>query len=118
MIIVSKKFEFDAAHKIGDHDGKCENLHGHTWKVRVSYIGRELNNKNMLVDFGKLKEDIGNVIDELDHSYLNEVLDLKNVTSEVLGKYIKDEIPTTYRDGDVCLHSVEVWESERSKVML
>jgi 6-pyruvoyltetrahydropterin/6-carboxytetrahydropterin synthase len=84
---------FDAAHFIKDYDGKCSNLHGHTWKICVWVRGDEmrLDSKGLLWDFGNLKKLIG----LFDHKNLNDVLDF-NPTVENLVLYSYKKLKQTY----------------------
>ncbi len=66
------KTNFAAAHSLRNYSGECASLHGHTWVVEVSIVGRELDDAGMLIDFKKLKQLIAKTIEELDHSYINE----------------------------------------------
>lgn len=73
-ILLTKEFVFDAAHQLDWHNGKCKNLHGHTYKLQVT-IGGNLNKDGVLFDFGDLKNIVNNkVINLLDHHYLNEII--------------------------------------------
>jgi len=82
-MIIFKEFTFEAAHKLpllpATH--KCSNLHGHSFKVRVSVDGT-LNELGWVMDFSELKKICAPYIDQLDHSYLNEIDGLENPTSE------------------------------------
>lgn len=67
---------FDSAHFLSDYDGKCENLHGHRWKV-VAYIGVDDlqasgREKDMVVDFGTFKKALRSLTEELDHTFIVE----------------------------------------------
>ena len=75
---------FDAAHQLKGYEGPCENLHGHTWKVRVVVSGRKLNKLGMLLDFKEIKTALKRVLSGLDHRNLNDLPDFKkaNPTSE------------------------------------
>ncbi|MDR1894621.1 MAG: 6-carboxytetrahydropterin synthase QueD [Spirochaetales bacterium] len=63
---------FAAAHFIKDYHGKCERLHGHNYRVRAYAAGETLGRGGMLFDFGPLKAALHEVLEELDHSLLNE----------------------------------------------
>ncbi|MDP4085870.1 MAG: 6-carboxytetrahydropterin synthase QueD [Bacillota bacterium] len=81
-VLVSKEFAFDAAHHLHDYDGKCKNLHGHTYKVIFGVSGY-LDSRGLAIDFGDLKEIWKNEIEIfLDHRYLNETLPPMNTTAE------------------------------------
>ena len=72
MIMIVKRFEFHAAHKLPEHRGKCKHLHGHTYHLEVGVSG-EINQDGMIADFSQLKQLVKEVvIDPLDHAYLND----------------------------------------------
>ncbi|GAB6989269.1 6-carboxytetrahydropterin synthase QueD [Paenibacillus pini] len=80
--LVSKEFTFDAAHHLHAYEGKCKNLHGHTYKV-VFGISALPNDIGITADFGLIKQIWKNHIETfLDHRYLNETLPLMNTTAE------------------------------------
>jgi 6-pyruvoyltetrahydropterin/6-carboxytetrahydropterin synthase len=93
MFTIKKEFKFEAAHKLPQHDGKCHNLHGHSWRGFVEIRGRVLHGNgpktDMLMDFGDVKKIIGPTVDNLlDHQFLNETLPLPNPTSEAIAEYL------------------------------
>jgi 6-pyruvoyltetrahydropterin/6-carboxytetrahydropterin synthase len=104
---------FDAAHNIVESSGKCERLHGHTWKVELFVLGEKTEPNGMLVDFAVLKAALEQVTQKLDHTYLNEITEIGNPTSENIAKYIfghlKKSLPETSK-----LEKVRVWESANS----
>ena len=106
---------FASAHALRGYKGRCENLHGHNWKVRVSLSSHELDPIGMVVDFTDIKAHAGEVIRNLDHTYLNEhaPFDTINPTAENIASYIFKEMKKIPRPG-VTVESVEVWESESS----
>lgn len=89
MKLKTKKFKFDAAHRLPDYDGPCKNLHGHTWTLELFVIGRPQHN-GMVIDFKTLHKQATNVIKSLDHSYLNDKFD--NPTCECIATYILQKI--------------------------
>jgi 6-pyruvoyltetrahydropterin/6-carboxytetrahydropterin synthase len=107
---------FAAAHNLRDYKGKCENLHGHNYKVRVTLSGKELDSTGLLYDFVNLKQAMQSVIRSLDHVYLNEFppFDKLNPSAENIAKYIYDEmskqLPKAANGADVS--SITVWESD------
>ncbi|MCW4005286.1 MAG: 6-carboxytetrahydropterin synthase QueD [Candidatus Bathyarchaeota archaeon] len=103
--------EFDAAHNLKGYEGKCANLHGHTWKVETFIVGKELDSIGMIMDFGLLKKRLTEITETLDHSYLNDKAEIGNPTSENIAKYIFDQMKLP--DG-VKLEKVRIWESPRS----
>ena len=88
MYALKTEYHFDSAHFLTDYYGKCENLHGHQWRV-VAYISQdnlctEGTNKDMVVDFGVFKRAVRAVCDSLDHTFLVEEGSLKPQTIEAL----------------------------------
>ncbi len=74
---------FDSAHKLPWHEGKCSNLHGHTYQVEVTFEGK-LNKNGIIEDFGSLKFRLNQTSDYFDHKYLNDIID--NPTVERLAQ--------------------------------
>ena len=88
MYKLSYKTHFDAAHKLElDYSSPCQRLHGHRWNVVVEIVSKNLDRNGMIIDFKKIK----NLVNELDHRYLNEVLDF-NPTAENIAKYLYNKI--------------------------
>jgi 6-pyruvoyltetrahydropterin/6-carboxytetrahydropterin synthase len=96
---IYREFEFDAAHSLANlADGhKCRNLHGHTFTVIVYVSGPVGENTGWVMDYGEIKSICEPVIDQLDHSYLNDIPGLENPTSETIAVWlwnrIKQDIP-------------------------
>ena len=106
-MIIGKEFKFNAAHKLPNYNGKCKNLHGHTWKLIISLEGKVNKDTGMIVDFKELKAQVKEqVLDKLDHGYLNEIID--NPTCENLLTWIKENLKI--KD----LKSIKLYESENS----
>ena len=74
MLSVTRKFEFAGAHYLPNHSGKCQHLHGHTWKVEIEIMGQVKKDTGMIIDFGDMKEKINPIIETFDHKCLHEVL--------------------------------------------
>jgi len=124
---VTKIFSFDAAHRLYNYEGKCHNLHGHTWKVEVTLSG-PLNENGMVVDFNDMDKKIGKMIDEkFDHATILNINDplLSKIrldtnyfglsgdpTSENLAKFIYREVKAMFEP--IAVTSVVVWESPTS----
>ena len=103
------EFYFDAAHTLPGHNGKCKHLHGHTYKLEVVIKG-ETGKDGMILDFGELKKTVKeDVLNELDHTNLNEIFD--NPTAENMAQWIfnklKNKLP---------LFSVKLWEGTKNWV--
>jgi 6-pyruvoyltetrahydropterin/6-carboxytetrahydropterin synthase len=109
--VISK---FAAAHQLKMVTQKCENLHGHNWKVEVFVSGKELNNSGVIMDFGEIKKHLAVIMDSLDHKFLNDIDYFKtsNPSSEVIAKYIADELKTKISDPRARVSRVSVWESD------
>ena len=89
MYEIRVKADFCAAHFLQDYNGKCENLHGHNYKVYAHVCGKELDKGGMLLDFTKLKSALRSVCGKLDHSNLNDVAFFNNNPSaERIAEYI------------------------------
>ena len=110
--------EFSAAHYLSNYHGKCENLHGHNYRVRLWVRGTELNEGGMLADFTLLKKALNDSIDPLDHTNLNDMEIFQNDPSaERIAKYIFErskERLTGLGIDNTLLWAVDVFENPRS----
>lgn len=118
MFEVTIETSFSAAHQLRHYRGKCENLHGHNWKVAVSVVSDKLDRSGMAIDFQKLKELTWGILKKLDHQYLNDLSEFKEVnpTSENIAKFLYAKLKGKVEKRAVKLHRVKVWESEGSSV--
>ncbi|MBQ8776647.1 MAG: 6-carboxytetrahydropterin synthase QueD [Treponema sp.] len=127
MFEVRVEADFAAAHFLRDYNGKCENLHGHNYKVFAHVCGSELNEGGMLLDFTKLKGALRTVCKTLDHTNLNdfEVFD-QNPSAERIAMYIyngileelkKENIDLSFEKGktSAALFAVDVFETDTSR---
>jgi 6-pyruvoyltetrahydropterin/6-carboxytetrahydropterin synthase len=90
-VIVRRAFEFEAAHRLPEHPGKCRRLHGHSYRLVVAVEGRIDAATGMVIDFADLKRVVeSRVIDRLDHACANDLMD--NPTAEVLAGWIWNEL--------------------------
>ena len=90
-MLISKTFTFDSAHKLPFYEGKCSQLHGHTFKLIVSCAGETDKKSGMIIDFKEIKNIVSEqVIDKLDHSYLNDIIE--NPTCENTLIWIKENL--------------------------
>ncbi|RST76127.1 6-carboxytetrahydropterin synthase QueD [Siminovitchia acidinfaciens] len=91
-VLVSKEFTFDAAHHLHCYEGKCKNLHGHTYKV-IFGISGFVDEIGLVIDFGDIKEIWKQEIEiDLDHRYLNETLPKMNTTAENMVVWIYEKM--------------------------
>jgi len=104
--------DFSSAHNLRGYKGKCEDLHGHNWKVEVAVASPKLDRIGMVMDFKFLKEKLNRLLDSLDHKYLNNISYFKKVnpTSENIAKYIYDKLKVIIPN----LQTVTVWESDKA----
>jgi 6-pyruvoyltetrahydropterin/6-carboxytetrahydropterin synthase len=105
---------FAAAHNLREFRGKCENLHGHNWKVEVVLRGKSLQSNGILLDFGEVKTEVRAILEELDHKYLNELpfFTTNNPSSENITRYLFEKLSAKLDSGDTRVYSVTAWESE------
>jgi 6-pyruvoyltetrahydropterin/6-carboxytetrahydropterin synthase len=116
MYQVCKESDFSGAHYLRDYHGKCENIHGHNWKVRVCVTANELDKSGMVIDFVELKKVLEDEINHFDHQDINKVapFDKINPTSENLAKHFFDQISNRINNERVRVSKVMVWETEHS----
>jgi 6-pyruvoyltetrahydropterin/6-carboxytetrahydropterin synthase len=117
MYLTTISTTFSAAHFLREYEGRCENLHGHNWRVEVTVRCEELDQAGMGLDFRALKERTAAVLARLDHSVVNEQepFTAENPSSENLARYIFEELDSALDDGRVGMHAVTVWESDTSR---
>jgi len=110
--------EFSAAHMLAAIGGKCEELHGHNFKVEVTVAARNLNSEGILIDFRDVKQWLQTILDRLDHKHLNQIafFDGINPSSENIAKYICGEMQLQAAQTGVRVARVKVWESENAVV--
>jgi len=108
--------QFAAAHRLENFYGKCESLHGHNWKVEVFLAGKDLDATGLLLDFGVVKARTREVLEEIDHKYLNELAAFqdRNPSSENLAFYLFGRLEAMFTDDRVKVCRVNVWESDTS----
>jgi 6-pyruvoyltetrahydropterin/6-carboxytetrahydropterin synthase len=106
--------QFAAAHQLRNFRGECEKLHGHNWKVEVSLAGEKLSDAGLLIDFREVKETTDRILEELDHSFLNELPPFKdqNPSSEHIAAYIFEKLSSTLNNNQVRVAKVTAWESD------
>ena len=106
--------EFAAAHFLRGYQGKCENLHGHNWKVEVRLRSDELDELGMVMDFKKLKGIVAEVLEGFDHRCLNELETFReqNPTTENVARIIYNQVASKLPPG-IAASRVTCWESER-----
>jgi len=105
---------FAAAHQLRGYKGKCEQMHGHNWKVQAHVAAERLNAIDIAIDFHELKELLNEVIEPLDHSFLNDIFPFteKNPSSENIAKWIYDSLNKKLVSEQIRVSAVTVWESD------
>lgn len=103
---------FSSAHNLRGYKGRCEDLHGHNWRVEIVIKSEELDHIGLVLDFKSLKKELHVVLDEMDHKYLNKLAYFRKVnpTSENIAKYIYNKLKVKIP----LLRSVIVWENSTS----
>lgn len=108
---------FSSAHQLRGYKGKCENLHGHNYKIEIYARGRELDNIGLLVDFGELKQAADEVVQYLDHRNINELAPFDeelNPSAENLARYILERVSSQVGDDRVEVYKVRCFETPTS----
>jgi 6-pyruvoyltetrahydropterin/6-carboxytetrahydropterin synthase len=109
---------FSAAHLLAEIGGKCEELHGHNFKVEVTVGAPDLNSEGILIDFRLVKKWLKDILDEMDHQHLNDLPFFagKNPSSENIAYYVYREMQARVKEAEVKVIEVKVWESENAAV--
>lgn len=123
MFFVQKTIEISAAHNLNlSYESKCENLHGHNWRIVVSCRAKELNRDGMVTDFTHIKRIVK---DTFDHQYINAVLNpnmpadhpeadgFLNPSAENIARWICEHVPNCYKvsvqesEGNIAIYEVD-----------
>ena len=117
MFEVTVEDSFAAGHYLRNYRGKCENPHGHNYKIRVTLQGRELDNAGLLLDFKELKDVMKHVVDRLDHQMLNDIEPFRelNPSAENIAQYFFRQCNARLKErtnGRVAIKDVTVWETD------
>jgi 6-pyruvoyltetrahydropterin/6-carboxytetrahydropterin synthase len=118
MFEVSVEETFAAGHALRGYHGKCENVHGHNYRVRVLIAGEALDAAGLLVDFVDLKQILRAIIEKLDHRFLNDVppFDELNPSAENMARYFHQEMSRRLdgaaRPNPVRVAEVKIWETD------
>ena len=118
MFEVSVEKTFAAGHALRGYKGKCENVHGHNYKVRVTLTGAQLDSTGLLYDFVEVKRRMDAIIERLDHRFINDIapFDQLNPSAENLARYFYQELDQALREAaaqvPVRIGEVRVWETD------
>jgi 6-pyruvoyltetrahydropterin/6-carboxytetrahydropterin synthase len=119
MFEVTVEDTFAAGHYLRNYKGKCENPHGHNYRVRITLAGKELDKAGLLLDFKDLREVMKHVIDRLDHQMINDLEPFTNLnpSAENLARYFYEQTNGKLRDdtaGRVQVKDVTIWETDET----
>jgi 6-pyruvoyltetrahydropterin/6-carboxytetrahydropterin synthase len=117
MFEVAVEHTFAAGHALREYRGKCENVHGHNYRVQVVVRGEKLDKIGMLADFVALKKALRDTCEPMDHVFLNEMkpFDTVNPTAENMAVYIAEKLQEAIGGGEgnpVEVAEVKVWETD------
>lgn len=108
---------FSSAHQLRGYRGKCENLHGHNYKIEIYARGNELNNIGLLVDFVELKQAADELVTYLDHKNLNELepfVEEQNPSAENVARFCLEKLAAKIDDDRVQIYKVRCFETPTS----
>ena len=107
---------FAAAHQLTMVGEKCENRHGHNWHIEVYVKGEKLDAGGVLMDFGIVKKEVRDIMESLDHKFLNELEIFKDnpPSSEHIAMYIAKELDRRIEVDGVKISKVSAWESDNA----
>ena len=117
MYEILVKGDFSSAHNLRGYKGRCEELHGHNWKVEARFEKADLNDIGISVDFTKLKSMLKDILKKLDHTHLNKISIFKkeNPSAENIARFIYLTLKGHIKEKGLSLKSISVWESETSR---
>lgn len=109
-MLVSKEFKFEAAHRLPNYRGKCEKLHGHSWKVLLTVEAAVNPADGLAIDFLEIQRVVHQkCIDVLDHSYLNDFME--HPSAENVARWIWEQVADA-----LPVKEIKVWETEDALV--
>ncbi len=120
MFEVTVEQTFAAGHALREYKGKCENVHGHNYKVQITVEGERLNRIGLLVDFVELKRVVREIVDRLDHQFINDLepFTVINPSAENMAKYFYDEVSKkmdgTNGETATRISQIKIWETDTS----
>jgi 6-pyruvoyltetrahydropterin/6-carboxytetrahydropterin synthase len=106
--------DFAAAHQLRNFRGECEKLHGHNWRIEVVLSGDRLDEAGLLIDFKDVKTATNSILEDLDHSYLNDLPQFKddNPSSENIAAYLFQRLSSELNKDHLRVTKVTAWESD------
>ena len=118
MYEIAVEKHFDAAHYLRGYQGKCEELHGHRYRVVVRVEAEKLNDIGLAYDFTDLKRHLKDILARFDHTCLNDVppFDKINPSAENIATHIYNELKEKLAGEPVTITAVEAWEAPEQGV--
>lgn len=118
MYILKTIVSFSAAHSLRGYIGDCARIHGHNWKIEAEVHTPELNDIGIGIDFKDVKNSMRQIIEPLDHQYLNELapFDKLNPTAENIAKWFFDKLAPQINHGKIELAAITLWETDKSSI--
>jgi 6-pyruvoyltetrahydropterin/6-carboxytetrahydropterin synthase len=120
MYEVTVEADFSSGHYLRNYKGKCENPHGHNYKVRVTLAGATLDEAGLLLDFKLLKHVLRPIVERIDHQMLNDLepFTTLNPSAENIAKYFYERIHGGLtNEVPVRISAVQVWETDTSSAV-
>ena len=120
MFEVTVEQTFAAGHALRNYHGKCENVHGHNYRVQVTVQGEQLDSTGLLADFVEVNRVIGAAVEYLDHRFINDLppFDRLNPSAENMAKYFYDRVCAGLKgEVPVRVSEVRVWETDTSSAV-
>jgi 6-pyruvoyltetrahydropterin/6-carboxytetrahydropterin synthase len=118
MFQVSVEETFSAGHALRGYHGKCENPHGHNYRVRVTVEGPRLDSIGLLYDFSEMKQALRDLIGGVDHKFLNDQapFDTINPSAENMAKFFYDGLSERIRSAPNAprIAGITVWETDET----
>jgi 6-pyruvoyltetrahydropterin/6-carboxytetrahydropterin synthase len=114
MFEITVEETFAAGYALRNYRGRCENVHGHNYRVEVTLAGPELDAIGLLVDFSEIKKVMHAVVDRMDHQFLNDLppFDVLNPSAENMARYICEQIGGQLPPGPARVTAVKLWETD------
>ena len=120
MFEVTVEQTFAAGHALRNYRGKCENVHGHNYRVRVTVQGNQLDDTGLLVDFLEVNRLISGTVEYLDHRFINDLppFDQLNPSAENIAKYFYEKVSGGLNSEVAAqVSQVQVWETDVSSAV-
>ena len=120
MYYIFAEGHLSSAHQLRGYEGKCENLHGHNWQIKVCVKTKKLNEIGLAIDFKILKKYLHDLLDTLDHKNINteiEYFKTINPTAENIAFYLYNEMKKLIANENVYMENIQVWETPTSSAI-